>query len=167
MKPKVFVTRAIPQLDRLQDVCTVDLWQEELPPPYPTLLERVRGVDGLLCMLTDRIDAALMDAAGSQLKVISQMAVGYDNVDVKAAQARGIALGNTPGVLTETTADLAFTLLLAAARRDRRGCPLHRSWQVDHVAPDDPARSRRHRRDARHRRLGTHRTSSGKTRRRF
>ncbi len=117
MKPNVFVSRAMPQLDRLQDVCTVDLWQDELPPPYATLLERVRGVDGLLCMLTDRIDAGLMDAAGSSLKVISQMAVGYDNVDVKAAHARGIAVGNTPGVLTETTADLAFALLLAAARR--------------------------------------------------
>ena len=117
MKPNVFVSRAIPQLDRLQDVCTVDVWQDELPPPYATLLERVRGVDGLLCMLTDRIDAALMDAAGSSLKVISQMAVGYDNIDVTAAHARGIAVGNTPGVLTETTADLAFALLLAAARR--------------------------------------------------
>ncbi len=117
MKPNVFVSRAIPQIERLQEVCTVDLWQDELPPPYATLLERVRGVDGLLCMLTDRVDAALMDAAGSQLKVISQMAVGYDNVDVNAARTRGIAVGNTPGVLTETTADLAFALLLAAARR--------------------------------------------------
>lgn len=81
------------------------------------LTERVRGVDGILCMLTDRIDAALMDAAGSSLKVISQMAVGYDNIDVPAARKRGIVLGHTPGALTETTADLAFALLMASARR--------------------------------------------------
>jgi lactate dehydrogenase-like 2-hydroxyacid dehydrogenase len=98
-------------------VCEADVWPDELPPPYPTLCERVRGVDGLLCMLTDRIDGGLMDAAGSQLKIISQMAVGYDNIDVQAAKARGIRVGNTPGVLTETTADLAFALLLASARR--------------------------------------------------
>jgi lactate dehydrogenase-like 2-hydroxyacid dehydrogenase len=98
-------------------VCEVDVWPDELPPPYPALCERARGVDGLLCMLTDRIDGGLMDAAGSQLKIISQMAVGYDNIDVQAAKARGIRVGNTPGVLTETTADLAFALLLASARR--------------------------------------------------
>jgi lactate dehydrogenase-like 2-hydroxyacid dehydrogenase len=98
-------------------VCEADVWPDELPPPYPALCERVRGVDGLLCMLTDRIDGGLMDAAGAQLKVISQMAVGYDNIDVQAAKARGIRVGNTPGVLTETTADLAFALLLASARR--------------------------------------------------
>ena len=86
-------------------------------PPTPTLASVCAESIGLLCMLTDRIDAALMDAAGSNLKVISQMAVGYDNIDVKAARQRKIALGNTPGVLTETTADLAFALLLASARR--------------------------------------------------
>ena len=121
MKPNVFVTRNIPGLDRLTDICQVDLWPEDFPPPYATLCERIRGVDGLLCMLTDRIDGALMDAAGSKFKVISQMAVGYDNIDVQAAHQRGIAIGNTPGVLTETTADLAFALLLASARRLMEG----------------------------------------------
>jgi glyoxylate reductase len=119
MKPRVFVSRIIPDagLDRVKEACDADIWPERLPPPYDVLIERVRGVDGLLCVLTDRIDASLMDAAGPQLKVISQMAVGYDNIDIAAAKARGIPVGNTPGVLTEATADLAFSLLLAGARR--------------------------------------------------
>ena len=89
--PKVFVSRMIPGLDRLHGHCELDIWPEELPPSYAALSEHVRGIDGLLCMLTDRIDGALMDAAGSSLKVISQMAVGYDNIDVKAARQRKIA----------------------------------------------------------------------------
>lgn len=119
MKPRVFVSRIIPDagLDRVKEACAADIWPERLPPPYDVLIERVRGVDGLLCVLTDRIDANLMDAAGPQLKVISQMAVGYDNIDIAAAKARGLPVGNTPGVLTEATADLAFSLLLAGARR--------------------------------------------------
>ncbi len=119
MKPRVFVSRVIPAagLDRIREQCDVDVWPEQMPPPYEVLLERVKGVDGLLCLLTDRIDANLMDAAGPQLKVISQLAVGYDNIDLAAAAERGIPVGHTPGVLTEATADLAFALLLAAARR--------------------------------------------------
>jgi glyoxylate reductase len=119
MKPRVFVSRVIPNagLNRVLAACDAAVWPEDMPPPYHMLVERVRGVDGLLCMLTDRIDAALMDAAGPQLKVISQMAVGYDNIDAAAARARGIPVGHTPGVLTEATADLTFALLLAAARR--------------------------------------------------
>lgn len=118
-KPKVFVSRIIPAagLDKIKAECEVDLWTEQMPPPYEVLTERVKGVDGLLCLLTDRIDGALMEAAGPQLKVISQMAVGYDNIDIAAATERGIPVGNTPGVLTEATADLTFALLLAAARR--------------------------------------------------
>jgi glyoxylate reductase len=118
-KPKVFVSRIIPAagLDKIKAECDVDVWPEQMPPPYEALTQRVKGVDGLLCLLTDRIDGALMDAAGSQLKVISQMAVGYDNIDIAAANERGIPVGNTPGVLTEATADLTFALLLAAARR--------------------------------------------------
>lgn len=115
--PKIFVSRIIPGLSRLDNYYEIDIWADELPPPYEVLCERVQGVSGLLCMLTDRIDSDLMDAAGASLKVISQMAVGYDNIDVKAAHQRRIAVGHTPGVLTETTADLAFALLLAAARR--------------------------------------------------
>jgi glyoxylate reductase len=81
------------------------------------LLEKVKGLDGLLTLLSDKIDAPLMDTAGASLKVISQMAVGVDNIDIPAATERGIPIGNTPGVLTETTADLAWALLMAAARR--------------------------------------------------
>jgi glyoxylate reductase len=123
LKPQVFITRQIPEaaLQKARAACDVDLWEDEMPPPYATLLERSRDKDGVLTMLTDRIDAAFMDAAGANLKVISQMAVGYDNIDVQAAQERGIAVGNTPGVLTDATADLAFTLLLAAARRILEG----------------------------------------------
>jgi lactate dehydrogenase-like 2-hydroxyacid dehydrogenase len=119
MKPRVFVTRLIPDagLNRVRGFCDADIWPGDMPPPYESLIQRVKGVEGILCLLTDRIDAGLMDAAGPQLKVISQMAVGYDNIDVAAAEARGIPVGNTPGVLTEATADLTFALLLAQARR--------------------------------------------------
>jgi len=117
--PKVFVTRIIPEkgLRMVSEQCQVDLWTEELPPPKAALIEHTRGVDGLLCLLTDPVDGELMDAAGHSLKVISNHAVGYDNIDVGAASARGIPVGNTPGILTETTADFAFALLMAAARR--------------------------------------------------
>lgn len=118
-KPRVFVTRRIPEagLGKIQAVCEVDLWDDEMPPPYEILTQKVRGIDGLLCLLTDRIDDPLMEAAGAQLKVISQMAVGYDNIDIAAAARRGIPVGNTPGVLTDATADLTMALLLATARR--------------------------------------------------
>ncbi len=117
-KPKVFVTRLIPDegLARLRETAEVQVWQEELPPPYDVLLKEVRQVDGLLSLLTDKIDAALMDS-NPRLKVVSNIAVGFDNIDIPAATARGIPIGNTPGVLTDTTADFAFTLLMAAARR--------------------------------------------------
>jgi len=118
-KPKVFVTRAIPEggLDLIREACEAEIWADELPPPRDVLLAKVRGVDGLLSLLTDRVDAELLNAAGAGLKVISNYAVGYDNVVVDEATARGIPVGNTPGVLTETTADMAFALLMAAARR--------------------------------------------------
>lgn len=118
MKPKIFVTRRLPDaaLQALIESCEVDLWDDETPPPYDVLCEKIQDKDGLVCLLTDRIDAALMEKA-PKLKVISQIAVGFDNIDVKAATARGIRVGNTPGVLTDATADFAFTLLMAAARR--------------------------------------------------
>ena len=117
-KPRVYVTRRMAQeaLDKIAQVTEMEVWPEELPPPYDVLLKKVRDVDGLLPLLTDRIDANLMGAA-PRLKVISNMAVGYDNIDVPEATKRGIVVGNTPGVLTETTADMAFALLMAAARR--------------------------------------------------
>jgi glyoxylate reductase len=118
-RPRVFVTRVIPDdgLDPIREAADVDLWEDELPPPRDELLRRVAGVDGLLSLLTDRVDDALLDAAGPQLKVVSNFAVGFDNIDVAAVTRRRIPAGNTPGVLTETTADLAFALLMAAARR--------------------------------------------------
>jgi glyoxylate reductase len=118
-KPKVFVTRVIRDkgLDLVKDFCEAEIWPEELPPSREVLLEKVRGVEGILCLLTDKIDAGVLDAAGRQLKVISNHAVGYDNVVVADATARGIPVGNTPGILTDATADFAFTLLMAAARR--------------------------------------------------
>jgi lactate dehydrogenase-like 2-hydroxyacid dehydrogenase len=118
-KPKVFVTRLILDkgLDKIKNFCEADIWPEELPPSHKVLLERVRGVDGLLCLLTDPVDAAVMDAAGPGLKVISNHAVGVDNVDLAAATARRIPVGNTPGILTDATADMTFALLLSAARR--------------------------------------------------
>lgn len=119
MRPKVFVTRRIPDagMKVLEQEADVDLWEDPVPPEYSSLLQRAKGVDGLLCMLTDRIDAGLMDTIGPQLKVISQLSVGIDNIDLQAATDRGIPVGNTPGVLTDTTADLAWALLMAAARR--------------------------------------------------
>lgn len=118
-KPTVFVTRIIPEmgLKAVQDFCNTLVWQDELPPTREVLLDKVRGIDGLLCLLTDAIDAEIMDTAGNQLKVISNHAVGYDNIDIPAATARGIPVGNTPGILTDATADFTFALLMAAARR--------------------------------------------------
>jgi glyoxylate reductase len=121
-KPKVFVTRRLPKSawDELVQHVEVELWDYETPPPYDVLLDKVRGKDGLICLLTDKIDDHLMEA-GNDLKVISQIAVGFDNIDVPAATARGIRLGNTPGVLTDATADFTFALLMAAARRIGEG----------------------------------------------
>ena len=118
MKGKVFVTRIIPDegLAMLRDATEMKVWQEDLPPSREVLLKEVRQAEGLLSLLTDKIDAQLMDA-NPGLRVIANYAVGFDNIDIPAATARRIPVGNTPGVLTETTADLAFTLLMATARR--------------------------------------------------
>ncbi len=121
-KPKVFVTRKLAQeaLDLISRETQMEVWPGELPPERETLLDKVRDADGLLSLLTDSIDAELMDAA-PKLIVISNYAVGYDNVDLGEATRRGIVVGNTPGVLTETTADMAFALLMASARRLAEG----------------------------------------------
>lgn len=118
MKPVVFITRRIPDqgLSLILEQCQAEVWPEETPPPREVLLEKVRQCDGLLSLLTDRIDATLMDNA-PRLRVVSNMAVGFDNIDVAAATERGILVGNTPEVLTDTTADFAFALLMATARR--------------------------------------------------
>ena len=116
--PRVFVTRRLPKeiLSQLDEHAHVDLWDSDLPPDPDILLDHVREAEGLLCLLTDRVDKALIQQAKS-LRVISNMAVGTDNIDLSFATAQGIPVGNTPGVLTETTADFAFALLMAAARR--------------------------------------------------
>lgn len=118
-KFRIFVTRRIPQdgMVKLEQVCEVDLWDSELPPGRAELLEHLRGKEAILSLLTDTIDGQAMDAAGPGLKVISNCAVGVDNVDLQEATRRGIPVGHTPGVLTDTTADFAFALLLAAGRR--------------------------------------------------
>jgi glyoxylate reductase len=114
---KVFVTRRLPaSLEPLQKLATVEVWTERQPPPYEVLLDKIRDVDGLLSLLTDPIDRPLIEAA-PKLKVISQMAVGYDNIDIATATAKRIPVGHTPDVLTDATADFAWALLMAAARR--------------------------------------------------
>ena len=132
-KPRVYVTRVIPEkgLEMLREHCQVEVWPEELPPPKETILEKVRDCEGLLSLLTDPIDAEVMDAA-PKLKVISQYAVGFDNIDIAEATRRGIPVGHTPGVLTDATADFAFTLLLAAARRVVEGADYVRAgrWKT-------------------------------------
>jgi glyoxylate reductase len=133
MKPKVYVTRHLPEVawNKLVDVCAVESWDEEYPPPYDLLVEKVADKEGLVCLLTDKIDANLM-AAAPHLKVISQIAVGYDNIDVQAATKHHILVGNTPGVLTEATADFAFALLTSAARRVVEGMDYvrHDKWKT-------------------------------------
>ena len=118
---RVFATRELPgdgfAALREDPDFDLDVWPEDFPPSREALLKRVEGVDGLVCLITDQIDGEVLAAAGAQLKVVSQMAVGVDNVDVAACSARGIPVGNTPGVLTETTADMAWALILASARR--------------------------------------------------
>jgi glyoxylate reductase len=117
-KPKVFVTRKIPEagLNKVLAACDAEVWSEPLPPPADVLRAKVAACEGLLSLLTDRIDASLLDAA-PRLRVISNYAVGFNNIDIPAATERGIAVGNTPGVLTDATADMAFALLISAARR--------------------------------------------------
>jgi len=116
--PKVFVTRKIPRagLDLLKGT-DFSVWEEDRVIPREVLLERVKGAEAILSLLTDKIDGEVMDAAGPQLKLISNYAVGYDNIDVPAATQRKIYVSNTPGVLTEAVAEHTFALLLAIARR--------------------------------------------------
>jgi glyoxylate reductase len=115
---RCFVTRDLPgsALDRLRARHDVDLWPDRLPPPYEELRARTAEAEGLLSLLTDRVDAALINGS-PRLRAIANYAVGYDNIDLDAARAREIPVGNTPDVLTDATADLTFTLMLAAARR--------------------------------------------------
>lgn len=117
-RPRAFVTRMLPDpiLQTLQEAARISVWPEDRPPTPEELARGAADAEGLLCLLTDRIDSSFLDSA-PHLRVVSQMAVGTDNIDVDECTRRGIPVGNTPGVLTETTADLAFGLILATARR--------------------------------------------------
>lgn len=143
-KPQVVVTRRIPHagLELVQQQTDLRLWDSDDPIPRSTLLEWVKGIDGLYCLLTERIDDELLDAAGPTLKVVSTLSVGYDHIDVAACKKRDIAIGNTPGVLTDTTADFAIGLLLATARRIPEGIDAIRNgewttWKPEWLAGYD------------------------------
>jgi glyoxylate reductase len=135
MPEKVLVTREIPEagLNLLGDFDVTVLF--ERPPTRDELLEAVRGASGVLATATEKMDGEVMDAAGEGLRVVANMAVGYDNVDVGAAKERGIIVTNTPGVLDETTADVAFMLVLAAARRLGEGERLLRAGRWEWWGP--------------------------------
>jgi lactate dehydrogenase-like 2-hydroxyacid dehydrogenase len=119
MSEKVFVSRRIADeaIKLLVSRYECEVWDEQTPPSYEVLMDCARTASGIVSMLSDKIDAHLLQSAGPALKVVSQMAVGYDNIDLAAATERGIAVGHTPGVLTDTTADFAWALLMATARR--------------------------------------------------
>ncbi|GJJ78115.1 glyoxylate/hydroxypyruvate reductase [Entomortierella parvispora] len=125
-RQRLVVTRTLPQasqarLEKGFEGIDIVQWREDRAIPRAELLNMAKGADGILCLLTDKIDAEVLDAAGPQLKVVSTMSVGYDHVNVPDLEARKVALGITPGVLTEATADTTVLLVLAAARRLREG----------------------------------------------
>lgn len=132
-KPRVFVTRVIPDagLEKIVEACDAEIWDDPLPPPHDVLIEKTRDCAGLVSLLTDRIDAAFLDLMPG-LKVVSNYAVGFNNIDIPAATQRGVCVGNTPGVLTDATADMAFSLLISAARRIVEGhrYVLDGKWQT-------------------------------------
>jgi glyoxylate reductase len=135
MPDKILVTREIPEagLRLLADFDVTVL--AERPPTHDELIEAVRGASGVLSTATEKMDGEVMDTAGEGLRVIANMAVGYDNIDVKAARQRGVVVTNTPGVLDETTADVAFVLMLAAARRLGEGERLLRAGKWEWWGP--------------------------------
>lgn len=118
-KPRVFVTREIfPEaLEKLSQLYDVEVWDRYQPPPYEVLLEKARSSDALLSLLSDRIDCKLIKESQPRLRIVSQMAVGYDNIDILCATKNGVYVTNTPGVLTEATAEATWALILAVARR--------------------------------------------------
>lgn len=129
-KPSVYVTRLIPQegINLLQSECQVEINPDDRPLTRQELLENVQGRDGILCLLTDKIDAEVFDAVKS-VKGVANYAVGYDNIDVPEATKRGIPVSNTPGVLTDATAEMAWALLFAVCRRVVESDAVMRSGQ--------------------------------------
>jgi hypothetical protein len=136
MKPKVYVTRRLPQegMDMLEGGCEVGFNPHDRGMTREELMACVKDADGLVTLLSDSIDAEVMDA-GPKLKVIANYAVGFNNINIAAATERGIAVTNTPGVLTETTADLAWALLMATARRIVESDRFMRSGRFQGWAP--------------------------------
>lgn len=132
-RPKVFVTREIPErgIRKIKERFEAEVWTEYAPPPKQVIVQKAANVDALASLLSDKIDGEVFDAAPN-LKIVSQLAVGYDNIDIKEATKRGIYVTNTPGVLTETTADFAWALLMAVARRVTEADSYVRSgkWKV-------------------------------------
>jgi glyoxylate reductase len=133
-KPKVYVTRELPErgLKIIMQHFDAEVWKECAPPPKKVIIEKARNVDALATLLSDKIDAEVFDAAPN-LKIVAQMAVGFDNIDVQEATKRGIYVTNTPEVLTDTTADFAWALLMAVARRVVEADKYVRTgqWKVD------------------------------------
>lgn len=140
MIPSILVTRKLPAsvISRLEEACAVDLWTGREAIPRAELLARVRGKDGLVCLLTDAIDAEVLDAASPSLKVVANVAVGYNNIDVAACRERGIVVTNTPDVLTNACADFTWALILAVTRRLGEGERVVRAgawagWALDYM----------------------------------
>jgi len=140
LKPSVLVTRRLPAsvISRLESSCDVDLWRERDAIPREVLLQRIAGKDALVCLLTDTVDAAVLDAAGPSLKVVANVAVGYNNIDVPACRARNIVATNTPDVLTNACADFTWALILAVTRRLGEGERVVRAgtwsgWALDYM----------------------------------
>ena len=146
------------------EACDATIWEGEAPPPRDELLRAVAGCDGVLTMLTDRVDDEFLDAAGPGLRVVSNMAVGYDNIDVPACTRRGVPVGNTPGVLTETTADLDLGAHPRRRSPSAGGRAVRPLRGLADLEPDPPAGPRRPRGDARDRRLRADRPGGRATR---
>src|SRR6202171_3117306 len=142
-KPKVFATHSLFEAARqiLQESCEAEYWAKPGRPPREEVLRRVKDKEGLICLLTEKINEELLSAA-PKLRIAANVAVGFDNIDVAACTKRGVAATNTPGVLDETTADFAWTLLMAVARRLSEGEALARSgnwknWDLDQLVGTD------------------------------
>ena len=130
-RPPVLVSRRLPTvaMDKLAQTCDLETWAEPTAMPRDALLRAARSKHGLVTLLTERVDDELLDAAGEQLVIVANYAVGFDNIDVAACTRRGIMVSNTPDVLTEATADMTWALLLAAARRVAEGDRFLRTGQ--------------------------------------